>query len=881
MLRSRDLKVNYLRNPSGITGNPQFGWILESDRRNVFQEAYCLQIAEEKEFCTLAYDSGRTKSQESSHVFADGFSWKPLTKYFARVMVWDGNGEESPWSETAVFVTGLASPEDWQGAFITAEQTEDKEISKGTFVRKEFTVKKPLKSAYAATTAQGLYHFYLNGRKVSADEFAPGWTSYQKHLLYQVYDVTEYLIQGENAAGAHLGAGWFKGTMGFNRRKNLYGSAAAFSGEIHLNYADGTSEVVATDAGWTGHDSPVLFSEIYDGETYDARLEQPSWSCAGFDAQGWHAVRVLEADRKILRSQAGCRVREMNELPAKKIFTTPGGDTVIDFGQNLTGWVHFKVRGSAGDRVVLQHFETLDACGNVYLENLRSAKERVTYICRGDGEEEFHPHFSFQGFQYIRIDEYPGKPRLENFTAYAVHSDMEETGSFTCSNPDVNQLAHNIKWGLKGNFLDVPTDCPQRDERLGWTGDAQIFCRTASYLMNTYPFFRKWLVDVAADQTAEGGVPHVVPDILTEKTDGDWLVDEGTDSAAAWADVAVIAPWTMYLMYGDKEIIREQYASMKAWIDFMHSHAANGTWSYRRQFGDWVALDAEEGSYFGATPNELICAAYYAYSTRLFAKMAKAVGRIEDAEQYGKLYEQVKADYQKYFMKDGHMAARTQTAQIVSLYFDLVPAEYRENVVRDLLELLREHDGHLVTGFVGTPYFCHALSMSGHTKEAYELLLKDDFPSWLYQVKMGATTVWEHWDGKKPDGTMWSPDMNSFNHYAYGAVGEWLYRAAAGIEVNEDGAGFRKFILQPHVGGGFDFAQGRYESVRGTIVSRWEADGDEITFRAEIPCNTEALIRLEGAAAILESDGLAFEESGGTLCAKAGSGSYVIRYCRK
>lgn len=880
MLKVRDLRVNYLKNPQGITGNPQFGWILESDRRNVFQSAYRLQISEDEKFHAPVYDSGRIESDKSVQVFAEGMVWKTLTKYYVRVAVWDIQGEESAWCRTQSFITGLLSPQEWRGKFITAETEQDIQESKGTSVETDFYVKKPLKSAYAAATALGLYRFFINGAKVGKDQFTPGWTSYNKRLLYQVYDVTEYIRQGENSVMAVMGAGWYKGTMGFNRRRNIYGKYTAFSGEIHLNYADGTSEVIASDERWWGSYSPIQFSEIYDGETFDARMSGISTCYADAMRHSCRPVRVLDVNTSILRSQEGCRVRKLTSVPAKKIFTTPEGDTVIDFGQNMTGWVQFKVKGRRGDRVVLRHFETLDAAGNVYLDNLRTAKQCVTYICKGGKQETYHPIFSFQGFRYVLISEYPGTPNPRNFTAYAVHSDMENTGTFTCSNQDVNQLMQNIRWGMKSNFLDIPTDCPQRDERLGWTGDAQIFCRTASYLMNTDAFFRKWLGDMAADQTPEGGVPHVVPDILTNKTDGDWLVEEGSDSAAAWADAAVIIPWTLYLMYGDTQVIRDQYDSMKAWIDFMHSHAENGTWSYRRQFGDWVALDAEEGSYFGATPNELVCAAYYAHSTRLFAKMAEVIGNAEDADKYGRLHEQIKSDYQKFFMKDGHMAAYTQTAQIISLYFELVPEKYKENVIRDLLKLLKEHDGHLVTGFVGTPYFCHALSMSGHTKEAYELLLKDDFPSWLYQVKMGATTVWEHWDGIKPDGTMWSPDMNSFNHYAYGAVGEWLYRVAAGIEVKEEGAGFRKFILQPHPGGGFSYAEGTYESIYGTIKSRWETEGEVITIRVQIPCNTTALLRLDSASEILDHDGLAFEYDGNTLCAAAGSGNYVIRYKR-
>ncbi len=458
---------------------------------------------------------------------------------------------------------------------------------------------------------------------------------------------------------------------------------------------------------------------------------------------------------------------------------------------------------------------------------------------------------------------------------------MVRTGEITCSNPLLNQLHHNYLWGMKGNFLDVPTDCPQRDERLGWTGDAQIFCRTASYLANTYTFFKKWLRDVEVDQTPEGGVPHVVPNIEEGRTDGNWLLRQGPHSAAAWADVAVIAPWTMYLMFGDKEILMRQYESMKGWIGFMREHSEDYIWNYKLQFGDWVALDAEEGSYFGATPNDLTCTAYFAYSTGLFAKVARLLDKPEAAE-YEELYGKIVRKFQQtFFDEEGNLTAQTQTAHIVALYFKLTPKEYVSRTVEGLKRLLEKENGHLVTGFVGTPYFCHALSQNGCVKEAYDLLLKEDFPSWLYQVKMGATTIWEHWDGLKPDGTMWSADMNSFNHYAYGAIGEWMYRVMAGLEADEKAGGFKHAVLYPRPGGGLSFVDGRYHSIYGREAVRWEADGKEITLRVKIPANTTAEIRLDNGEEVSEADGLIFTEAGEYLTAQAGSGEYEIRYRMK
>ncbi len=882
MLKIKEILMDYEKTQCGTDRMPQFGWVLESDRRNVFQESYRLQIAKDREFASLVYDSGCVESRESAHVAVTDAALESMTRYYVRVSVKAGD-EESGFAKPASFVTAILDPKEWKAEFVSAETEADADVSKGTLLRKEFTVEKKVKNAFVCVTGLGIYNLYLNGSKVGNDEMTPGWTSYHKHLCYQTYEVTGLLRQGSNAVGAMLGAGWYKGVIGFVHERNNYGKQTALLAQLLIRYEDGSCQTVVTDDSWMGADSPVVFAEIYDGEIYDARREIPGWCEPGLKEEGWHGTELVPYDKNVLTAQGAGRVTQMDALPARKIFVTPEGDTVIDFGQNLTGWIRIRAKGKPGDVIHLECFETLDAKGNVYIENLRGAKESITYTF-GDREEIcYHPAFTFMGFRYAKISEFPGTPSAENFTAMAVHSKMEPTGTIHTSNPDLNQLWHNITWGMKGNFLDIPTDCPQRDERLGWTGDAQIFCRTASYLMNTYSFFRKWLKDVAADQTPEGGVPHIVPDIVSpcKAAENDWLLSQGTHSAAAWADVAVINPWTLYLTFGDKEILKEQYASMKAWIDFMKTHAADYIWNYKLQFGDWVALDAQEGSYFGATPNDLTCTAYFAYSTGLFVKIAKALGRYEDAREYQNLYEKIVDKFQKtFFNEDGTMTAQTQTAHIVALYFRLVPEKYRETTVKGLLRLLEKENGHLVTGFVGTPYFCHALSQNGCVKEAYELLLKEDFPSWLYQVKMGATTVWEHWDGLKPDGTMWSPDMNSFNHYAYGAIGEWLFRVMAGLETSEKEAGYKHTVIYPRLGGGLAEAEGSYESVYGTISSHWTVKGNEVTLKVTVPVNTTAEICLDGAKEVLESDGLHFADAPGCKKAAAGSGSYVFRFVR-
>lgn len=881
MLSVSQLTLNGEPALTGVERLPLIGWKIESTRRNVLQQSWQLQCSTRADFSTLVFDSGIVNSEESNNIELSEFPLQPSSRYFLRVRITDNHGESSGWSPEAQFVTGVMNCA-WKGEFISAETPQDKANSKGTLLRKAFSVaaEKKVASAFVHATALGIYQLFLNEERVGTDELTPGWTSYHHHLLYQTYDVTALLNSGDNVVGAELGAGWFKGDMGFSRHRNYYGEQTALLCQLVIQYEDGSEHCVVSDLSWRGSDSARQFAEIYDGERYDATLAQPGWQRPGFNDSDWRHVSLIHWDKKTLVAQGAGTVKQIERLPVAALIVTPQGDKVLDFGQNMSGWVEFRVRGKPGDKVVLRHFEALDASGNVYLDNLRSAKQLVEYTLKGEGEEVWHPRFSWQGFRYVKVERFPGELNPNHFTAIVIHSAMESTGQFACSNPDLNQLHHNILWGLKGNFVDVPTDCPQRDERLGWTGDAQIFCRTASYLMQTRTFFAKWLTDLKHDQTPEGGVPHVIPDILTGHCDHDkFLAEGGTHSATGWADAAVINPWTMYLMYGDKRILQNQYASMKGWVDFMQAHADNAIWRYKLQFGDWVALDAQEGSYFGATPEDLLCTAYYALSTSLLAKTAKVLGNEEDHQYYSALQARIVKRFQeRFFTAEGDLTAQTQTAHIVALCFDLTPAGLRQRTADRLVALLHEHDGHLVTGFLGTPYFCHALSQNGKAKEAWALLLKDDFPSWLYQVKAGATTVWEHWDGIKPDGSMWSPDMNSFNHYAYGAVGEWLYRTVAGIEADESAPGFKHVIISPLPGGRLNWVDASYESMYGEIAVKWQAIEGKVVLSFRIPANTTATVKLQAVKEIGQSEGLEFSHSESGWSATVGSGEYRIDY---
>jgi alpha-L-rhamnosidase len=838
MLSIYDLRCEYKKNPIGIdVKEPRLSWKIKSEARNVQQTSYEVLVSEDKDFINLLWDSGKIESCNSIHVEYNGPSLKSNSRYYYKVKVYDNKGNESDWSNICFWETAFMNSEEWQAQWIAAEVSE--EDTSSPLLRKVFEVSSKIKQARIYATSLGLYELYLNGERVSDWLFTPGWTSYNKRLQYQTYDVTDFIKGGKNALGAILGNGWYKGNLAWQNQKNVYGSERALLVELHICYEDGSSEIIRSDESWKASSSPIGMSELYHGEVYDARLEQKGWNTAEFDDSSWTAVKLIQRSREGLVAQENVPTRAIEEIKPIQLIKTPAGETVIDMGQNMVGYISFSVKGKAGDKIILQHAEVLDKEGNFYTDNLRSAKQTIEYTLKGGERENYKPYFTFQGFRYVKIVEFPGEPSLENFTGVVIHSDMEATGSFECSNPLVNQLQHNILWGEKGNFLDVPTDCPQRDERLGWTGDAQVFIRTASFNMNTATFFTKWLRDLKADQREDGGVPFVVPHVLN--------VD--SYSSAAWGDAAVICPWTIYLCYGDKRILEEQYGSMKAWVEYIRQQGENEyLWNTGFHFGDWLALDAKENSYIGSTPKDYIATAFYAYSTSLLAKSARIIGKTEEAEEYEALYKNIlKAFREEFVTSTGRLVSPTQTACVLALMFDLVEEKDKKRVIDTLIGYLEESKYHLTTGFVGTPYLCKVLSDNGHTEAAYKLLLQTDYPSWLYQVTKGATTIWEHWDGIKTDGSFWSRDMNSFNHYAYGAIGDWLYRTVAGIELSEETPGYKHTLISPHIHEGMSYAKASIESMYGLVSSHWERDEKNINLNVQIPANTLATVEIEDA----------------------------------
>ncbi|MBE7179061.1 MAG: family 78 glycoside hydrolase catalytic domain, partial [Mucilaginibacter polytrichastri] len=514
--------------------------------------------------------------------------------------------------------------------------------------------------------------------------------------------------------------------------------------------------------------------------------------------------------------------------------------TVIDFGQNLVGWVNFKLTGKAGQTITLHHAEVLDKTGNFYTVNLRAAKQENKYTFKGSGVEEWEPRFTFQGFRYVKIEGYNGPVDPSKFTAVVLHSNIPVTGNFQASNPLLNQLQHNIQWGQKGNFVDVPTDCPQRDERLGWTGDAQAFSATAMYNMNTAAFFTKWLGDVAADQLANGSIPFVVPNVL----------GDGASGSAGWADVATIMPWNMYLFYGDSRILERQYDSMKGWVEFMRSKSTNNLWNTGFHFGDWLFYrpDDDNDGRAAITDKYLIAQCFYAHSTQLLINAADVLGKKGDARNYRALLKDIKDAYLKeYLTPNGRLVSGSQTAYVLALNFDMLPENLRAQAADRLVQNIKDYGNHLTTGFLGTPYLCHVLSRFGHLDTAYKLLMQDTYPSWLYPVKQGATTIWERWDGQKPDGSFQTPSMNSFNHYAYGAIGDWMYKNVAGINTDSVSTGYKSITIAPKPGGGLTSAKGALETLYGKVESGWILQNGEFHLTVVVPPNTHANILLPKA----------------------------------
>jgi alpha-L-rhamnosidase len=858
-LKANHLRCEYRRNPLGVGArSPRLSWVLESEGRGQKQSAYQVLVAGSEEDLrneeNLLWDSGSVESHRSVGIEYEGEALRSGSRCVWKVCVWDEAGNPSSYTEPATFEMGLLERSHWEGAWIslgegppqdfeppTGDEYDDvgPGLAPSPYLRKELRLGKPVRRARLYATARGVYEPYVNGERVGEDILAPGWTDYRKRIQYQTYDVTELLHEGPNALGAILGDGWYAGFVGFDpkRRGAHYDARPRLLMQLNVEYEDGTKESIASDGSWRCSTGPILYSDLLVGESYDARQEIPGWAEPGFDDSEWYGVGVEDLGDALLVAQPDEGLRVTEEVEAKVVAEPERGVHVFDMGQNMVGWVRLKVKGEPGTEVILRHAEALNPDGTIYTTNLRFARATERYVLKGGGEEIYEPRFTFHGFRYVEVTGYPGEPPLDAITGRVVHSATSPTGSFECSSPMVNKLQENIVWGQRGNFLSIPTDCPQRDERLGWTGDAQIFVRTSSFNMDVSSFFEKWMIDMEDAQSPEGAFPDVAPML-------DFNLMDLSRGAPAWGDAGVIVPWTIYRNYDDTRIVERHYDAMGRWMEYLRE--ANPDLLRKKRmgnnYGDWLS---PKGDY---TPKDLLATAYWAYDARLMAEMAEAIGRHEDAKGYEELFEAIKAAFNDaYVAPDGRIEGDTQTCYVLALHMDLLPEELRPTAAEHLVRAIEREDWHLSTGFVGVGYLCPALTEAGRTDVAYRLLGNETYPSWGYTIKNGATTIWERWDGWTEENGFQSPNMNSFNHYSLGAVGEWLYRYVAGIDLDRQYPGYERVIIHPHPGGDLTWARGVYDSVRGRILSAWQLADGEFRLKVRIPANTTATVHVPAA----------------------------------
>lgn len=864
-MKVHKLQCDFMQNPMGFDlHRPVLNWLVEADGYQRFQSAFQLQVSKDEGFTSILLDTGKRMSRQSVGYRLD-LQLEPCSRYFWRVMIWDEQDKPSAFSEPAWFETGRYNrpwTADWIGW--------DKEFPQ---LRREFSLDKPLKRARVYVCGLGLYRLFLNGEPVSDEHLTPNFNAYDKWLQYQSYDLSSALRQGRNVLGAWLGNGYYKGRVNWPamaERRNIYGDQLALILELDLEFEDGSRERIVTDKNWCVSQSPFDRAEIYDGEIFDARRYDPTWCLPEGNDQGWDRVKLCPIDKDLLTARRSLPVKVMQEIPVKSILKTPIGETVLDFGQNFGGWVRFRARADAGDEIRLQFGEALTKEGNFYRDNMRTALAELIYV--SDGKEAWYrPQFTFFGFRYVKVSGV-SKVRAEDYVGEVIYSQMAESGRFHCSDERVNRLFENALWSQRSNFIDIPTDCPQRDERMGWTGDAQVFCATAAMNMDVNAFFRKYLYDLWLEQQADRFVPVVVPNIL--RNSGTWA-----KPTAAWGDAATVIPWTLYLHYGDISMLENQYDSMKAWVDYItHSGDVQDGVYGGSHLGDWLAQDTKDpDNFLGLTPPELIATAYYALSSSIVAEAAGLLGKEEDASHYKALSKQVREAFRREFVSPaGRVAAETQTANLVALSMDMLLPSQRAKTVERLANRLIQDKMHLTTGFVGTPLLCPTLSENGLNEYAYALLLSEGCPGWLYEVSMGATTTWERWNSVRPDGSFGPVEMNSLNHYAFGSIVEWLYTYVCGLSPTREAPGFRVSRIRPMPHCSMSHAGAEIRTPYGLLACSWKLDQGEITVSVTIPFGAEAEIVLPDAddTEITENDvPVTYRDS-----LRRGSGSYLYRY---
>jgi len=911
----KDLRCEYRVNPLGIdVVKPRLSWVLESSRRGQKQNAYRVLAASSKENLKKnkgdLLDTGKVQSDQSIHVEYSGKPLKSRMRCYWKVKVWDKDGKDSAWSQPARWSMGLLSPSDWQAQWIglppdpnNAKLADEAHKSKmpaplpSPFLRKSFRVDDQVRRATVYVTALGLYELHINGKRVGDHILAPEITVHAKRVQYQTYDVTDQIVAGANVIGAILGRGWYAGRFW----QTLPPSQRPFGGQLGLilrldiELADGRTQTVVTDQSWRFRDDgPIRYNSLYDGEMYDARRKMPGWDTSVFDDSDWQTPHILDIADVNLVWQRNEPIRVVKELTPIRLTEPKNGVYIFDMGQNMVGWCRATVEGKRGDLVTLRHGEQLNPDGTLYTANLRSAKQTDRFILRGEGRETFEPHFTYHGFRYVEVTGLSKRPKLNDLIGRVFYSASPDAGKFECSNELVNRLMNNIVWTQRGNMHGLPTDCPQRDERAGWLGDIQAFSQTAIFNMDMASFFNKWLLDVRDSQTADGRYPSFAPYPAREPKSRRFGVP-------AWADAGTIVPWLVYLNYTDRRLLEEHFESARRWVDYVRQHNPNMLWEKERgaDYNDWLNGDKlnldgwpQKG---GEVPKPVFATAFFAHSTEIVAKMAAALGRKEDAKRYGELFEGIKAAFNKAFVKpDGRIEGDPQAGYALALRFALLPDKLRPKAVQHLLEGIERYNGHLSTGIQTTHRLMLELTRNGCHDQACHIINLRTVPSWGYTIEMGATTIWERWDGfvkgrgTKPEDQLQSPGMNSFNHWAFGSVGEWVWRNIAGINPDERYPGYKHFIIRPRPGPGFTWAKGEYKSIHGKIATHWVL-GEVFKMDMTIPANTTATVYIpaksldsitESGRPATKAEGLRFlrmEDGSAVFAADSGRYKFVSK----
>jgi alpha-L-rhamnosidase len=876
-LTAYGLQCEHRAEPLGIDEpHPAFGWKLAASSPGRSQQAYRLTVrpagAPEP-----SWDSGWVEDAGHEQVIYAGPPLEPSARYTWDVQLTDDRGQRSE-PAASWFETGLLTPGAWTARWIRRDprvrprvdppQEGDPDMRTGTLAppcqfRREFELGSAPVRARAYVTARGLYQLRVNGERVGRDELTPGWTDYHHRLQYQVYDITDQLRAGLNTVGAIVADGWWCGYVGFDPRQAAfhYGKYPELLAQIHITGQDGTSTVVTSDGRWTEFPGEVSYADLLIGEAHDQRRATPGWDRPGYDDSSWAPALASGPDPAglaTLVAQIDEPVRVTMEVPAQAIWPVPGG-YLTDFGQNLVGRVRLRLGNApAGTRIQIRHGEMLDD-GQLYTANLRSAEATDVVITAGpDGPDWFEPRFTTHGFRYAEVTGWPGELESTDLVAQVMESDLPATGELHCSDPMVEQLVSNIVWGQRGNYVSVPTDCPQRDERLGWTADTQIFLPTACFHADTAAFIGRWMLDVIDEQDEDGSFGDVAPSIVMDR-----------EGAPAWGDAGVIVPFHLWRVYGDRRLLERSYPAMRAWVEHIHRHNPELVWRHAdgNSYGDWLQIDAH-------TPREVVATAYFARSASLVAEAAAVLGLSEESARYGALAAGVREAFTTAFARpDGTIATGSQTAYLMALAWDLIPDGLRGSAFRHLCRDIEARGTRLTTGFVGVPLLGPVLTEGGRPDLAFALLHQDEFPSWGYSIRRGATTIWERWDGWTEEHGFQSPHMNSFNHYSLGSVGEWLWRSAAGIDQAPGSVAYADLVIAPHFGPRLDWVTARYDSPRGLVQVRWSRRGDGVDLEIDIPPGRPAELRLPArTAGEIAVDGVPVEDHAWARLLDVGAG---------